>query len=174
MPLVSSMTVALVSSLTKSFGPVVTTGSVPLSLQYAASLASGTAAGQADIVYHATRTLGPSANEDIDLNNAGTTYVDPFGTPLAMLRVKGVFVAAAVANANNVLVGAAAANPWVGLLTATSTVTLRPGGFFAAVAGVADATAYGVVAGTGDLLRIANSGAGTSVTYDIFILGASA
>jgi len=31
-----------------------------------------------------------------------------------------------------------------------------------------------VVAATGDILRVANSGAGTSVNYDIIVIGASA
>jgi hypothetical protein len=72
-----------------------------------------------------------------------------------------------------VIVGGAAANQfltWVG--AATHTVTVRPGGLFQLIA--PDATAYAVTATTADLLRITNSGAGTSVTYDIVLLGASA
>jgi hypothetical protein len=40
-------------------------------------------------------------------------------------------------------------------------------------AGPADALGYLVTAGTGDVLRITNGGAG-AVTYDIAIVGASA
>jgi len=63
---------------------------------------------------------------------------------------------------------------WVTLLGATHTLTLRPGAFVAVGTGAADATGYAVTATTADLLKIANSGAGTSVTYDIHIIGASA
>jgi len=41
------------------------------------------------------------------------------------------------------------------------------------MAGAADATTYAVTAGTGDLLKVANSAGGTSVTYDIVIIGSS-
>ena len=33
------------------------------------------------------------------------------------------------------------------------------------------AAGYAVTAGTGDILKVANSGAGTGVTYDIVIVG---
>ncbi|CAM5376651.1 hypothetical protein SCALM49S_02945 [Streptomyces californicus] len=72
------------------------------------------------------------------------------------------------------VVGAASSNPWATLLGATHTLTVRPGGFVAVGTGVADAIGYAVTASTGDLLKIANSGAGSAVTYDIHIIGASA
>lgn len=136
----------------------------------AISLASGTGAGQADRVFSDTRTLAASANEDLDL--AGV-LVDALGATVTFARVKGLYVAAATGNSNNVIVGGAASNgfvSWVG--AATHTVTVRPGGVLLLAA--SDATGYAVTAGTGDLLRIANSGAGTSVTYDIVVVGASA
>jgi len=170
MPLSSSFTLQVVADLTKQFD--LSLGRVPLSKVYSSVMVSGTAAGQADIVFQDTRTLAPSATEDLDLN--GTTLQDPFGTNLALLRVKGIFVSAAVANVNNVVVGAAAATQWATLLNATGTVTLRPGASFSAWAGVADATGYAVVGGASDFLRVANSAAGTSVTYDIIIVGCSA
>ena len=51
-------------------------------------------------------------------------------------------------------------------------LVVRPGGFIHAFA--PDATAYAVTATTADLLTIANSAGGTSVTYDIVIIGTSA
>jgi hypothetical protein len=146
-------------------------GTVPLALTYAKSLANGTGAGQADKLFHDRRTLAASATEDIDL--AGV-LADAFGSTITFARVKGLVIAAASGNTNNVIVGAAAANPWTALLGATGTVTLRPDAVFAVLAGEADATGYAVTAGTGDLLKVANSGAGSSVTYDIVIIGASA
>jgi hypothetical protein len=144
---------------------------VPLVKTYTAALTNGVLAGQADLVFHDTRTIAPSSNDDLDL--AGV-LLDPVCTLLTFIRVKALIVAAAAANANNVVIGAAAANPWVGLINATGTITLKPGGVQAYFAGQADAVASTVIAATGDILRVANSGAGTSVTYDIIIIGASA
>jgi hypothetical protein len=147
------------------------TGSAKQSLSRSMSLSNGTAAGKADRVFSDRRTLAASATEDLDL--AGV-LLDAFGSAITFARIKGLIIAAAAANTNNVVVGAAATNPWATLLSATGTVTLRPGAFLAVGTGTADATGYAVTAGTGDLLKVANSGAGTSVTYDIHIIGASA
>lgn len=146
---------------------------VPLLKEYAAALQSGVAAGQADKLFHAQRTLGASATDDLDLN--GSTFTDAFGAALAFVKVKGLIVAAAVGNTNNVLVGGAASNgfvSWVG--SATDKVVVRPGGVMALFAGQTDATGYAAVAATADLLRVGNSGAGSSVTYDVVIIGTSA
>lgn len=132
-------------------------------------LGNGTGASQADRIWADQRTLAASANEDLDLTG---TLVDALGATLTLARVKVLYVAANSANTNNVVIGAAASNAWAGLLSATGTVTLRPGGVMLVAA--TDATAHAVTAGTGDLLRIANSGAGSTVTYDIAVVGASA
>lgn len=147
-------------------------GSVPLSVRRAVALTSGTGAGKADRIFHDRRTLVASATEDLDL--AGVLS-DAFGVSLTFARIKLLYVSAAVANTNNVVVGNATSNgfiSWVG--GAAHTVTVRPGGFLALGAGQADAVGYAVTAGTADLLRIGNSGAGTPVTYDVVLIGASA
>ncbi|GAA4684543.1 hypothetical protein [Streptomyces youssoufiensis] len=141
-----------------------------LTFRRAVTLADGTTAGKADRVFHDRRTLAASATEDLDL--AGV-LLDAFGATITFARVKGLFISAAAANTNSVIVGAAT-NAWSTLLSATGTLTLRPGASVGAMAGPADATAYAVTAATGDLLKVANSGAGSSVTYDIVIVGASA
>ncbi|MGW7498591.1 hypothetical protein ACWGKA_30475 [Streptomyces luteogriseus] len=147
------------------------TGKAAQSLSRSMSLSSGTGAGKADRIFSDRRTLAASATEDLDL--AGV-LLDAFGAAITFARIKGLIIAAAAGNANNVVVGAASSNPWATLLGATHTLTLRPGAFVAVGTGVADAIGYAVTAGTGDLLKVANSGAGTSVTYDIHIIGASA
>lgn len=134
------------------------------------ALAAGVAAGQADVVWQDTITLAPSATQDIDLVGA---LKDALGGDAIFARVKGIIVAADAGNTNNVIVGAGTA-PWVGLLGATHTVTLRKGAVFAAFAGAADAIGYAVVATTGDILKVANSGGATPVTLNIVIIGASA
>jgi hypothetical protein len=169
MPVSASLSMAATVQQTKALD--LTTVSDPLQFRRAVQLSTGTAAGQADKVFHDRRTLAASAAEDLDL--AGVLS-DAFGAALTFVRVKGLFIAAAAANVNNVVVGADATNPWAALLNATGTITLRPGASFAAFAGAADGTGYAVTAGTGDILQVANSGAGTGVDYDIIIVGASA
>lgn len=145
--------------------------SAPLWYGKTFTFTNGTAANQADRLFSDTRTLAASANEDLDL--AGTTLLDAFGAALTFVRLRGIIVAAAAGNTNNVVIGGAATNgftSWVG--ASTHTVTVRPGGVFSLVG--PDTSGYTVTAATGDLLRVANSGAGTPVTYDIILIGASA
>jgi hypothetical protein len=142
----------------------------PINLARSQAMATGTAANQADRIFADTRTIAPSGTDDLDLAGVLT---DAIGTVLSLARVKLLYVAASAANTNNVIVGAAGANQfinWVG--AATHTVNVRPGGALFLIA--PDVTAYAVTAATGDILRVANSGAGTSVTYDIVIVGSSA
>lgn len=169
MPMQSMLSMAATVAQTKALD--LTTTSDPLMFRQAVSLTSGSGAGQADKVFHDRRTLAASATEDLDL--AGV-LLDAFGAAITFVRVKGLFITAAAANVNNVVVGNATSNGWATLLSATGTVTLRPGASIGVMAGAADGTAYAVTAGTGDLLKVANSGAGTSVTYDIIVIGASA
>lgn len=147
------------------------TSRAPQSLSKSMQLLSGTGAGKADKVFSDRRTLAASGTEDLDL--AGT-LVDAFGAAITFARIKGLIVAAAAGNTNNVVVGASSTNTWATLLGATHTLTLRPGAFVAVGTGAADAVGYAVTASTGDLLKIANSAGSTSVTYDIHIIGCSA
>lgn len=134
------------------------------------ALATGTAAGQADKVWSDTRTLAASASEDLDLTG---TLVDAFGATITLARVKGLIVYAAAANTNDVVIGGASSNGWTGPFGgATHTLAVRPGGLLTLFA--PGTTGYTVTAGTGDLLHVANSGAGSSVTYDVVVIGASA
>lgn len=149
------------------------TASDPITHAVAIELANGTGAGQADKVFADTRTILASANEDLDL--AAGALTDAFGTTLTFAKVKALYVAAAAGNTNNVVVGGAAANAWVGPFgDATDKITVRPGGVLELAVGEADINGYAVTAGTGDQLRVANSGGTTSVTYTIIIVGTSA
>lgn len=147
------------------------TPNLQLSYPIALGLGSGTGAGQADKLWTSgARTLAASTTEDLDL--AGT-LLDALGGTVTLARVKGIVIAAAAANTNDVVVGGAASNgfiSWVG--SATDKVKVKPGGFLALFA--PDAIAYAVTGGTADLLRVGNGGAGTSVTYDITVIGSSA
>lgn len=169
MPLKSSVRLALAAQLSNALD--LGTAVAPVQLIRTLELANGAVAGQADRIFADQRTLAASANEDLDL--AGV-LLDPLGASLTFVKIKALVVAAAAGNTNNVIVGGAtnAWASWVG--AATHTVTVRPGGVLALLAGQSDANGYAVTASTGDLLRIANSGAVTPVTYDIVVIGTSA
>jgi hypothetical protein len=168
MALTTELLVQLVTKLTKAQDLV--TPEAAQTYKKAVSLATGTGANQADKVFSDQRTLGASATEDLDLAGGLT---DALGDTITLARVKAILIYAAAANTNNVQVGGAAANQFVNWVAdATDKINVRPGGLLLLVA--PDATAYAVTAATGDLLRIGNSAGGTSVTYDIIIVGASA
>lgn len=180
MALTTKIGISIAAEYTKAFD--LTTGKVNLNKIYQAVLASGIAVGQSDLIFHDQRTLAASTSEDLDL--VGTMLQDAYGANLALVKVKGLIIAAKgvtdangvviTPNTNNVIVGAAASNAWAALLNSTGTITLRPGAAFSVVAGDTDNTAYAVTAGTGDLLKVANSAGGSSITYDIIVVGTSA
>ena len=133
-------------------------------------LTSGTGNSQCDLEYRAQRTLAALANEDLDL--AGGGLLDPFGNALTFVKVRGIWILAADGNVNSVIVKPAAANGFTGPFGAAAhTITLPPQGVFLVTAPVAG---WAVTPGTGDKINIANSAAGSTVTYDIHIVGASA
>lgn len=169
MSLTSSLSMAV--SASQAVAADLGSASRVANVRRAVALATGTGAGAADLVFSDRRTIAASGTENLDL--AGT-LVDSFGATITFVKVKGIYIAASAANTNSVVVGAAGTNPWIGLLNATGTVTLRPGAALMAMAGQADATGMGVVAATGDLLKVTNSGSGTGVDYDVVIIGTSA
>lgn len=144
---------------------------VPLSLRYAVVLADGSAAGQADRIFHDRRTIAASGSDSLDLAGG---LSDPLGASLTFARLKLLLIRAAITNTNQVLVGGAVSNAFTSPFgDATDKIKIPPGGTLLLAAGQADATGYTVTASTGDLLLLANSGAGSSVTYDIVLIGAS-
>ncbi len=146
------------------------TGHALFNLTRGFGLTSGTGLNQADKIWADTRIIAASGTDDLDLAGVLT---DAFGASITFARIKAMLIYAWGANTNNVVVGAAASNQfinWVG--AGTHTVNVRPGGLL--LLATPDATAYAVTAGTGDLLRVANSAGGTGVTYDICLIGSSA
>ena len=129
---------------------------------------SGTGNNQADLVFSGQRTLAASASESFDLN--GTTLLDAFGTAIAMAKIKAIYLKAAAGNTNNVIIGNVT-NGIVGPFgAATHSILVKPGGVFL---WACPGTGETITAGTGDLLKIANSGGTTGVTYDLMLLGTS-
>jgi hypothetical protein len=141
-----------------------------LNFSRGSSLDNGTGSGQVDIIWSDTRTIAASGTDDLDLT--GTALQTAFGANLAFVKVKVIAVYASALNTNNVVIGGAAATQFVGPFGAAAhTIALPPTGLFLVAAPL---LGWSSVAATSDLLRIANSGAGTSVTYDIAVLGTSA
>lgn len=139
-----------------------------IALRKALDLTPGTLDGSADLLFMDTRTLAASGTEDLDLAGGLT---DAFGASLTMVEVVALLISAAPGNTNNVLVGGAASNAWGALFGATNDVlVLKPG---ASMMLFCD-KGYAVTAGTGDLLKIANSAGSTGVTYTIAVIGRSA
>jgi hypothetical protein len=132
--------------------------------------AEGTANGLADILFaDFGRSIAASLNEDLDLNGSGLQ--DVLGVDLAMLNVKAMWFRASSANGGNITVSPAASNGFQGPFGAVSdSIVLPAGGEWQ----VADSAGWAVVAGTGDLLNVANSDSGGAGLYDVVILGASA
>ena len=133
---------------------------------------NGTGANQADKRWSsAGRSLASTVAESLDLAGA---LLDYRGNAITFARIRGIaiFNNAAIGASNLIQVGGAAANAFVNWVTAaTAIVNVVPQGYLVLMAPTA--TAYVVTAGTGDLLQIKNSAAGT-ISYDIALLGASA
>jgi hypothetical protein len=130
------------------------------------ALANGTGSGQANLLFADQRTIAASSSENLDLAGVLT---DPFGNTLTFAAIKVIRICASSANTNNVLVGGAASNTFLGMFDdATDIIRVKPGGCFLWIAPQTGAT---VTASTGDILKIANSSSGTGVTYDVTILG---
>lgn len=132
------------------------------------ALTDGSGANQATNCFSDTRVLAASATEALDLSGV---LLNAFGQVITFARIKALMIFASAGNANDVLVGGAATNGFVTPFTgATHQNRVKPGGSLIITA--PDAIGLLVTAATGDLLQITNGGAGTSVSYDVILIGA--
>lgn len=169
MSIVGNAVISIVTNLTERNALDLGNADFVLNKAYKNTLTTGTGDDQFDLVFTDQRTLSASATENLDLAAALT---DAFGNTLTFATVKAIIVKAASGNTNNVEIGGAASNTFVGPFDdATDKVALGPDAMFAVTA---PNTGWTVTASTGDILLMANSSSGTSVTYDIIILGTSA
>lgn len=145
------------------------TAELPFSLSKAIALAAGVGADQSDLLFTDTRTLAASASESLDLVGV---LASAFGSTINMARLKGIFILAADANTNDVQLTRPASNGAPIFLAAGDGVAIGPGDFFAITR--RGATGFVLTAGTGDLVTLTNSAGGSSVTYSIVAVGASA
>lgn len=141
------------------------TAPIPYGRQLA--FTNGAGANQADRIFADRRVINASTNDDLDLAGVLT---DAFGASLTFARIKGIIISSDSANVQNFSVGAGT-NPFINWISGTTpAIIVRPGGLFMTLA--PDATGFAVTAATGDILRVAN-GAGSAITYDIVLIGAS-
>ena len=162
-----SARVAANIAATLSNGVDVGTVSYPISYGPNHVFSNGTGANQAKEIFTDTRTLSASATENLDLSGV---LLDVFGNSLVFTKIKAMLVSADPTNTNDVQVGGAATNAFINwVANATDVVNVKPGGMFMITA--PDANGFAVTAATGDILKVTNSGAGTSVTYTIVIIG---
>lgn len=145
------------------------TASYPLSKAVEIALASGTGSNQADLLFTDTRTVTASGTDALDLAGSLT---GAYGTTITFVELRAVMVTAAAGNTNNVRINRPASNGVPLFLAAGDGIDVPPGGMFLWVSPPDGKVT--VTASTGDLLNIDNSSSGTSVTYDVVILGVSA
>lgn len=135
-------------------------------------LADGTAADQADILWHDQRTLGTGANDDLDLTALtqtvfGSTVTINFAKVSAILIVNTDTIAG-----RKLQIDSSVANAFTGWCNASITSKAEIGPDSALFLS-SKKDAWAVTAGTGDILRINNPSAG-SIVYNIAIVGRSA
>jgi hypothetical protein len=137
-----------------------------VSISKALSFLEGTdAVNKADLLFSDTRTITASGTDSLDL--AGSLS-GAFGATLTAAEIVVIFISAHAGNTNNVTVSRPASNGFIGPFLATSDgLAIKPGEWAVFVS----ETGWAVTAATGDLLALANSGAGTGVDYDIVIVG---
>lgn len=168
MPLTASVRASI--SATQTLAGDLGSGKFDAAISVLQAFLDGAGAGAADRMFKDTRTLAASAAEDLDVATGGG-LIDAFGAALAMARIKAVIVKAAPGNTNNVRISRPAANGVPLFFAAGDGLDIKPGGVFLWMA--PDAAGVVVTAATADLISLANSAAGSAVTYDIIILGAA-
>ena len=135
--------------------------SLPIQLQ----LSNGTGSGQVSQMFHDTRTLAASATEDLDLAGG---LANAFGVSLTFVRLKFLYVVAAAANTNSVIVSRKATTGIPIFDADGDAITLGPGEFFMYGS---PTTGKAITATTDDTLTFTNSAGGTGVDYTVFMVG---
>jgi hypothetical protein len=144
------------------------TPTFPFDVTALAQFTAGTGVAQADKLFSDQRTLAASATENLDL--AGVLK-DPLGATLTFGHVKMIVIIADPGNTNDVVVGGAATNTFIGpFADATDKVAIKPGHML--VLG-GRGTGWAVTPATGDIVLVANSAGTTGVTYKVLIIGTS-
>lgn len=133
------------------------------------SVAHGAGLNQANLIYVDSFSIAASGTLNIDLT--GGALVDPLGAAAIFTKVKEILLIADAGNTNDVIFGNGA-NPFAGPLSAATTmITVKPGNMLH----LSNYSAAGWTVGvdSADIIKLANSGAGTAVTGIIAIVGLS-
>lgn len=134
-------------------------------------LSGGTGAGQMDTFYAAQVTIAASGSATLDLNGSVT---DAFGNTVNLLHVKFIMLVAAAGNTNDCQIGPGASNPFAGPWSGTTPLTsVSPGESMLITKGQGSAVGWPVTASAGDIIKLANSSSGTSVTCTVYVGGTS-
>lgn len=129
---------------------------------------NGTTTGLANALWSDTRSIGSSANDDLDLAGVLT---DVYGAALTFTTIKGILIEANAANANNLILGGDTSANIQGLFGDDSdTMIIPPGGSYLYLN---TTTGITVTATTADKLRLTNGGTGT-ISYKIILIGTKA
>lgn len=124
----------------------------------------GTGDGQAQLMWHDTRTVVASANDDIDLAGVLT---DAFGQTITFAKVRALLIRNKSTVAT-LTVGPAAASGVTGFL---GTGEVLPVGAWKLLCCNKSAS-WTITAGSADKIRITNNSGAVSATYDIVVIGA--
>lgn len=164
----STLQASLAVTLAATLSNIVDGGSVQAPLRAGRSLSfdNGTGSGQANQAFIDNRNIAASGTDPVDLSGVLTNAL---GASVVLTKVKALVIVAAAGNTNDVVVGGAASN---GFATPfgdpTDKVKVPPGGVLVLSA---PAAGFTVTPGTGDILQVANGGAGTAVDYTIAVIG---
>lgn len=159
---------SMTMSVGKSIGGVTRSFSVGAGVGKTQTWTSGAGAAAVNTYFEdQARVLTSGANESLDLAGVLTNF---FGETITNARVKYVYIENTSAT-ETLTVGNAASPALLWFGAAAHTIAIPPLGYLE----MSNPTAAGwvITAGTADLLKIANSGGG-STTYKILILGADA
>jgi len=132
------------------------------------ALSNGVGINAITQMWNDIRTIAASTSDDINLN----TLTNAFGLAASFASIKAMLVKANIANTNNLVVGNAA-TPFASFFGAADNTLILPPGAMVLLTNPSSA-GYAVTPTTNHLLTITNGGAGTTVSYEIFLFGVAA
>ena len=141
-------------------------------LEYSQLLQDGTAAGEADKIWHDTRTIGVGANDDLDLS-ALTQSIHGSTVTIGFAKVRAIFLVNTSTTVGEALtLDASVTNALLGPFggVATSKLELPPDSTLMLVSKI---DGWDVSDGSADIIRVTHS-ASVALTYKVVIVGTSA
>jgi len=128
-------------------------------------IAPGTSTGQANKMFSDERQIAAGSSENLDLAGG---LSDPFGVALTFTKIKAIMVIADAANDGLISIGGAASNAFVGPFADATDIVKLAAGEMLLITNLG--AGWTVTASTGDILKVANSGAAQG-SYKIVLIG---